>query len=266
MLAAERRMLILDKLQEEKSVVVSELSTIFQVSEETIRRDLEKLEKDGFAVKSYGGATFNEHSNDMPFSIRNKANMSGKQKIAEIIATIVGDGEHIILDPSTTAVAIARALKDKNNLTVITNSLEVLMEQPDNGTWEMISTGGVLREDYLALVGPRALEAIESYNVDKVIISCKGLSMDKGITDTNEMFSLVKQTMLKSGGEKILAADYRKFDVVGFSKICDLADFDTIVTDKKPTEGWLKYFSDKGIKCVYAEEKEEFDGSRDSKD
>lgn len=256
MLAAERRMLILEKLQEDKKVIVSELSAYFEVSEETIRRDLDKLEKEGFAIKSYGGATLNEHTTDMPFSVRNKKNMAGKQKVAQIIETLVADGEHIILDPSTTAVAIVKALKHKESLTIITNSIEVLMEQPEVSSWEIISTGGILREDYLALVGPRAMETIEAYNVDKVIVSCKGLSMEKGVTDANEMFSQVKQTMLRSAREKILAVDCTKFDVIGFSKICNIEDFDIIVTDQKPSEVWLDYFNDKGMKCYYAKEDE----------
>lgn len=254
MLAAERRMLILEKLQENKSVIVSELSTFFEVSEETIRRDLDKLEKEGFAIKSYGGATLNEKTTDMPFSVRNKKNMQGKELVANIIKSLVEDGDHIILDPSTTAVTIVKALKNKENLTIITNSLEVLMEQPEVSSWEIISTGGILREDYLALVGPHAMETIESYNVDKAIVSCKGLSMEKGITDANEMFSQVKRTMLKSAREKILAVDCTKFDVIGFSKICNIEDFDIIVTDQRPSEAWLNYFDDKGMKCYYAKE------------
>ena len=112
MLAAERRNRILEKLQEEKRVVVSELSQEYKVSEETIRRDLEKLEKEGLAIKSYGGATINENTSiDMPFNVRKKKNTTGKQRIAELIAEQVQNDDHIILDASTTAVFIAKALK-----------------------------------------------------------------------------------------------------------------------------------------------------------
>ena len=108
MLAVERRNLILEKLQDEKKVVVSELSILFDVSEETIRRDLDKLDKEGLATKSYGGAVLNESTSlDMPFNIRKKRNLRGKQVIAELVSSLVQEGEHIIVDPSTTAVAIA---------------------------------------------------------------------------------------------------------------------------------------------------------------
>ena len=252
MLAAERRNLILERLQEEKKVVVSELSELYDVSEETIRRDLEKLEKEGFASKTYGGAVLVENNNtDMPFSVRQKRNMQGKKTIANLIQELIQDGDHIIVDPSTTALSIVNALKGKKNLTVVTNSIEVLVELSDVSGWDIISTGGTLKENYLALVGPKALEGIHSFNADKVILSCKGIDMEKGITDANEMFSQVKRAMLSSAKQKILAVDSTKFEAVAFSKICEVTDLDMVVTDVKPSEAWLKYFRDKGITCLY---------------
>lgn len=138
MLALERRNRILEKLQEEKRVVVSELSQLYDVSEETIRRDLEKLEKDGLATKSYGGAVINENINiDMPFNVRKNRNVVGKQKIAEIVASMVQDGEHIFLDASTTAVFVAKAIKSRERMTVITNSIEIIIELSDVSDWNL---------------------------------------------------------------------------------------------------------------------------------
>lgn len=255
MLAVERRNLILEKLQDEKKVVVSELSALFDVSEETIRRDLDKLDKEGLATKSYGGAVLNENTSlDMPFNVRKKRNMQGKQLIAELVSGLVQEGEHIIVDPSTTAVAIAKALKARKRLTVITNSIEVLVELSDVSGWDIISTGGTLRENYLALVGPKATDIISSFHVDRAIISCKGLDMEQGITDSNEMFSQVKQTMLKSAKQRILAADYTKFGNIAFSRICGLSSVDMVVTDVRPSQEWMKYFAEKGIECLYGRE------------
>lgn len=255
MLAAERRNLILEKLQDEKRVVVSELSELFKVSEETIRRDLDKLDKEGLASKSYGGAVLVESNNtDMPFNVRKKKNMQGKRIMAEIISGLIADGDHIIVDPSTTAVSIVKAIRDKKRLTIVTNSIEVLVELADATGWDVISTGGTLRENYLALVGPRALEGINSFNADKVILSCKGIDMEKGITDANEMFSQVKRAMLHSAKQKILAVDSTKFEKIAFSQICEITDVDMVVTDKRPSEAWMEYFKDKGISCLYGEE------------
>ena len=255
MLAAERRNIILEKLQDEKKVVVSELSELFGVSEETIRRDLDKLDKEGLATKTYGGAVLAENNNaDMPFNVRKKKNMQGKKIIADIIAALITDGDHLIMDPSTTAVSIVKALKGKKRLTIVTNSIEVLVELADASGWDVISTGGTLRENYLALVGPKALESINSFNADKVILSCKGIDMEKGITDANEMFSQVKKAMLHSASQRILAADYTKFEKVAFSQICEVADIDMVVTDVRPSDAWMEYFKDKGIDCLYGEE------------
>ena len=132
MLAVERRKRILDKVREEKKVIVSELSKIYDVSEETIRRDLEKLAEEGHIIKSYGGAVINEMGNiDLPFNVRWKANSLGKQRIADLINKEIKDGDHIFLDASTTAVFIAKNIKQKKHLTVITNCIENLLELSD---------------------------------------------------------------------------------------------------------------------------------------
>ncbi len=255
MLAVERRNLILEKLQEEKKVVVSELSTLFGVSEETIRRDLDRLDKEGLASKSYGGAILNENSGfDMPFNVRKKRNMEGKRVIAGLVEGLVQEGEHIILDPSTTAVAIVKALKSRRRLTVITNSIEVLVELSDVSGWDIISTGGTLRESYLALVGSRAVNGIGSFYADKVILSCKGIDRKRGITDSNEMFSEVKQAMMRAAKQRILAVDHTKFGNVSFSRIGELSDVDMVVTDRCPGREWMDYFAERGIECLYAQQ------------
>ena len=212
MLALERRNLILEKLQNEKRVVVSELSQLYGVSEETIRRDLDKLEKEGLAIKSYGGAVINEDvSIDLPFNVRKNQNVVGKQKMAEIVASLVHDGEHLLLDASTTAVFVAKALKEKERLTVITNSMEILLELADVSGWNIISTGGMMKEGYLA----------------------------------------AKKAMLDSGRKKILVVDNTKFDQTAFSVAGKLRDIDIIVTDEKPSDKWLQLFEEVGVECRY---------------
>lgn len=261
MLAIERRKLILEQLHEEKRVVVSELSRRFDVSEETIRRDLEKFEKEDLVTKSYGGAVLKEGvGTEMPFMARKKQNMLGKRVIGEILAEQIQDGDHILLDPSTTALAIVKALrmKGKKDLTIITNSIEVLVECAEDSGWEVISTGGILQADKYALVGPKAIAGIESFYADKAIISCKGFDMEKGLTDVNDMFSQVKQAMLSNAARRILAVDYTKFDKVGFSRICGLNDIDAVVTDVQPSDSWLGYFKDKGMACFYGEEDQRY--------
>lgn len=254
MLAIERRNEILEKLQTERRVVVSELSQLYDVSEETIRRDLEKLVVDGYAIKSYGGAVINENSNiDLPFNVRKNRNVIGKQKMAELIASRVKDGESMILDASSTAVYIAKALKEKNNLTMITNSIEIVMELLDAPGVTVISTGGVSREGSFALVGPQTDRMLKSYHVDKAVISCKGFDLDNGFMDSDELHANNKRTMLKAARERILAADVSKFEKSAFITVGTLSDITTVVTDEQPGEEWLKKFGEYNVECIYPE-------------
>lgn len=254
MLAIERRNEILEKLQTERRVVVSELSQFYDVSEETIRRDLEKLVVDGYAIKSYGGAVINEHSNsDLPFNVRKNRNVVGKQKMAELIASRIKDGENIMLDASSTAVYIAKALKEKNNMIVITNSIEIVMELLDAPGVTVISTGGVSRDGSFALVGPQTDRMIKSYHVDKALISCKGFDMENGFMDSDELHANNKRTMLKSAREKILVADSSKFGVSAFITVGDFDDITAVVTDEQPGEEWLKKFEEFHVECIYPE-------------
>ena len=120
MLAIERKNEILHKLRSEKRVLVSELASHYGVTEETIRRDLDKLEKDGYATKTYGGAIWgNSTKTDLSYTIRNKTNVEAKSVIAALLREFIEDGDHLMLDDSSTSLFAARQLKDKKGLTVI---------------------------------------------------------------------------------------------------------------------------------------------------
>ena len=230
------------------------MSQIYKVSEETIRRDLEKLENDGFAIKSYGGAVINENANvDLPFNIRKKRNVISKQKIAEVISSRIKDGTSIMLDASSTAVYIAKALKERKNLTLITNSIEILIEMFDTPNVNVLSTGGAMREGSFALVGPQTDKMLKSYHVDIAIVSAKGFDLETGMTDTEELHANNKKTMLHAGREKVLAVDSSKFGKTAFTEIGTLEDISMVVTDAKPDEVWLQAFKEYGIECIYPE-------------
>ena len=252
MLAIERRNEILEKLQIEKRVVVSELSQLYKVSEETIRRDLEKLENEGLAIKSYGGAVLNENTSiDLPFNIRKNHNIVGKQKIASIISRIVHDKETLMLDASSTAVFIAKELKEKKSLSVITNSIEIIMELFGTVDWNVISTGGLVKEGSFAMVGPQTDRMLQCYHVDKAIISCKGLNINEGVSDSDDLHAQNKRTMLDSAHEKILVADNSKFGKIAFVQIGNFENINKVVTDIKPSDEWLEFFSKMDIECIY---------------
>ncbi len=251
MLAIERKNKILELLRKDGRVVVNQLSTLFGVTEETIRRDLEKLENEGFARKSYGGAIITENANaDLPYSVRKESNVEGKEHIAKVVCSMIDDGDRIMLDASSTAVYIARQLKNKKNLTLITNSIEILLELSEISGWKILSTGGTLREGSLSLVGYQAEKMISTYHVDKSIISCKGVDMEMGITDSNEMDGHIKNLMLEAANQKILAVDQSKLGKISFTKIEDLSNINQIVTDREPNDQWMKIFEAAQIQVI----------------
>lgn len=253
MLAIERRNTILKKLAAEGKVLVADLAKEFDVTEETIRRDLEKLDNDGLAKKTYGGAVKLDNFNiDLPFHVRKQANVESKEYIASLIANMINDGDYIMLDASTTALFVIKKILNKKNITLITNSIEILIELCNKHEWNILSTGGALKEGGLSLVGYQAEKMISGFHVDLAICSCKGIDDKNGITDSNERDTEIKKAFFKSANKKILAVDSSKFDKASFVKVCSLADVDTIVTDTKPSELWLDRLKQNDVEVIYS--------------
>lgn len=252
MLAIERRNAILAKLNAHGKVIVTDLSREFEVTEETIRRDLEKLDNEGLAKKTYGGAVINQNLNiDLPFNVRKRANVEFKQKIAEKIAEMIHDGDYIMLDASSTAILVTKYILDRKNITLITNSVEVMLELADKSDWNILSTGGSLKKGALSLVGASAERMIRGFHVDLAVCSSKGIDMNMGVTDSNEKDSEIKRAIFGAANRKILAVDSTKFDQISFVHVCDIGDIDTIVTDSQPSERWIEHFKEKDVELVY---------------
>ena len=252
MLAIERRREILERMRIDGKVIVSELARDFDVTEETIRRDLDRLDKEGLVSKTYGGAVAKQNPTlDLPYNVREGVNVRQKQVIAEKIVPLIRDGERILLDSSSTALYVVRKLKEKKNLTIITNSVKILIELADRSDWTVLSTGGVLKQNALSLGGSSAEKMIHSYHVDTAICSCKGLDMQLGVMDSNEQDCLIKQAMLESAERRILALDAEKFDKKSFVKVCGLTGVDLIVTDQAPTAAWRRFCAEQDIDLLY---------------
>ena len=252
MLAIERRNAILAKLNTQGKVIVTDLSREFDVTEETIRRDLEKLDNEGLAKKTYGGAVINQNLNiDLPFNVRKRTNVELKQKIAEKIAEMIHDGDYIMLDASSTAIYVAKSILDRKNITLITNSVEIMLELADKSDWNILSTGGSLKKGALSLVGASAERMIRGFHVDLAICSSKGIDLNVGVTDSNEKDSEIKRAIFGAANRKILAVDSTKFDKISFVHVCDMADIDVLVTDSQPSERWIEHFKDKDVELVY---------------
>lgn len=241
MLLAERRQVILDRLRAASRVVVGELSAEFGVSEETIRRDLEWLEQEGIAMRTYGGAVL-KHSGQAPppYATRKNTNVEGKVAIARLLSGMLQNGDALMVDESSTALFAVRAVRHLKELTVITNSLNILQEASGQDSWRIISTGGRLRPDIMALVGPQALRTIASYHVRYAVLSARGVNTQLGVADSSDDVVQVKRAMMAAADQTVLLADHRKFDRPGFVSLGGLEEIDLLITDREPSQEWKK--------------------------
>lgn len=257
MLAAERRNEILSLLKEDGRVIVADLSKKYDVTEETIRRDLEKLENDGFAERTYGGAVVKGSEKDeIPFLVRKRENVDAKMRIAMKLSETIHDGDRIMLDASTTALFVAKQIKEKKNITVITNSIEILLELSDVQGWKVLSTGGSLKGRALSLLGYQAERMVDAFFVDKAIISCKGVDLQKGFTDSNELDAGIKKQMLSSATKRIMAVDNAKFNHLSFTQVVDFSGIDVLATDKKLSPEWEARLRQSDVEIIYTDENE----------
>ena len=251
MLGLERRQKIMEKIRLDRKVYVSELAKSFKVTEETIRRDLEKLESQDLLRRSYGGAVIAESTSDeLSYTRRSTINSESKLAIAEKAANLIHDGDTIMMDSSTTCQALLQRLKGQRDITVITNSIRLMSDFTNSG-FKMICTGGTMRESSCALTGSIACQTLSKYYVDFAFISCKSIDLKKGIMESNESESRVKSVMMQQARKTILLVDHSKFDKTAFVKCDDFEHIDTVVTDDAPSKEWHEYFSEHHISLIF---------------
>lgn len=184
MLVAERWQRIVQLVNERGSIRVTELSELCQVTEETIRRDLDRLESEGKLMRSHGGAvSVKEAQSEVPFLERETAHADFKNSIAKEAISHIREGDRIILDASTTAWYMAKLIPDMQ-LTILTNSMKVALEVSGKEKIQVISTGGLLSPKSLSYVGPLAERSLDMYHVHKLFLSCKGVHIQRGISES----------------------------------------------------------------------------------
>jgi len=251
-LVGERRLKIIDLLEEKGNVVVSELSNLLSVTEETIRRDLEGLENEGLLKRTYGGAIpTNKISLELSFKAREIEHKEEKKVIGKVAAGLIEDGDALMFDASTTALEVAKQIGIKKRLTVITNALAVVLQLIDKPEITLISTGGVFHSRSLSYVGPLAEKGIRNYHVDKVFLGVKGISID-GVTDSYEAEAQLKKAMIESARETILVVDSSKFNKIALVNIAPLKAISKVITDSGISSQDKKLLIDQGIKVIVA--------------
>lgn len=251
MLVAERHQKIIELVNERKSIRVSELSQIFSITEETIRRDLEKLEKQKRLIRSHGGAVSVNTSSvsEVSYLEREITNVKEKKQIALEAVKQVIEGDKIILDASTTAWYMAKELPDVN-ITVLTNSIKVATELSTKKEITVISTGGILRPKSLSNVGPLAESSLESYHVNKAFISCKGFHLEHGLSEASEQQARIKELMVNSADTVYIMVDHSKFGAQAFTKFSDLDSINYVITDSQVDLQTVQQLTDKSLQII----------------
>ncbi|TCW31608.1 DeoR family transcriptional regulator [Thermohydrogenium kirishiense] len=232
MLAATRRGKIKEILMKKKSVKVSELCEMFQVSDETIRRDLEELEKEGLIERNYGGGVLKKNVIVPPLLFRMEENIEEKEKIANKALDEIKEGMSIFLDAGSTTYQVARAINFKciKNITVITNGLNIAAELASNTDISLLVTGGNLKNVNYSLVGPDTVEYVRRYNVDTAFLATAGVSAEKGFTTSDIFEAEVKRSMLSSAKTAIVVVDSSKFGKDAMVSFCSIKDVDKVIT------------------------------------
>lgn len=234
MLAKQRQAVILEEVRRSGGVRVSDLTELLQVSDMTIRRDLDVLAESGLVEKVHGGATaFGERSTFEPgFEAKSFRERPEKEAIAELAATLVRPGSAIGLNAGTTTWALARRLGEVPNLTVVTNSIQVagVFHQHDRGDQTVVLTGG-LRTPSDALVGPVAIGSIRSLNLDVVFMGVHGMDPRRGFSTPNLMEAEANRALAEAARRVVVVADHTKWGVIGLCSILALDQAEVLVTD-----------------------------------
>lgn len=252
MLAHERQETILEILNKNRAVKVSKLTKLFDVSIETVRRDLELLEKKGQLKRVYGGAVLETVNGSELTGIDRKTKYIDEKKELALFATrYVKEGQSIALDVSTTNLEFARALKKViKRLTVITNSLEIAAELSEMDKYTVILTGGVMRNEELCIVGDLAEEFITKFHIDTAFMSMSGISLNCGFTDYGMGEVEVKKKMMEVAQQNVVLIDSSKFDVISLLKVCSLDKVDMVITDSKLNINVLEKYNSNGLIIV----------------
>lgn len=254
MLAEQRRKKIFELIQEEGYARVSELSKHFDVSEPTIRQDLEKLEKEGLVARKHGGAFLKSSTtNVQTMSLEHMENLDKKVIIAKKAVEYVHHGETIILDAGSTTTEMVDGLSAKQNLKVMTNALNIVMRLGAVPGCTVFCSGGQFKPPTLSLSGEKAAEFFQDIYASKLFLATGGISFEAGLTYPGFNDLYVKKAMIKASKEVFLLADSSKIGRISFASLGGLDLIDYFITDSSIKDEDRVRFEELGVKVIIAE-------------
>ncbi|WP_431801550.1 DeoR/GlpR family DNA-binding transcription regulator [Halobacillus andaensis] len=240
---------LLQYVEKRQTASLDDLVKEFNVSKNTIRRDVQELVDQGRLKKVYGGVSANK-SSTVPYHDRKVQNQEGKIKIAEMAASYVEDGDIIFLDSGTTTVEMLEFIKDKN-LIIVTNNLDFTLEATPYSNLRIYSTGGMYERTTKSYAGLESAESVKNYNFSKAFMASTGISLTNGVTNSSPQETQIKSTVVDRSKEVFLLVDQSKFDHYSLTTYCDIEDIDYLVTDE-PTEDKYNQFAEKNnVKLIY---------------
>ncbi|WP_322903509.1 DeoR/GlpR family DNA-binding transcription regulator [Paenibacillus campi] len=249
----ERKHKMVEYLQQNHRASVQELGEVFHVSESTVRRDLKELEDGRLLKRTHGGAISLQSVDFEPNMVEKEDSYrEEKENIARRAAELVIQGDTILLDSGTTTLPLARALRSRSGIRVITNSVIVLGELKDCRNIELSIIGGLLRPDTQAFVGPMAERTLDMIRVDKAFIATNGLDIKEGITTPNLIEAAIKRKMIDISKQVILLADHSKIGGIAYAKFADLTDIDYCITDGGASVSMIQQFRKQGLDMIIA--------------
>ncbi len=234
MLQAERRNYIIEVLNRDGRVVIEDLAKVLNVSEMTIRRDLQVLQQHKLITRTHGGAVSHDLlAEETPYSKKAEQNMEEKRKIGMYASSLVEEGDVIILDAGTTSMEIAKGIVGIKNLKVVTNDLMIAAFLSKYEGIGVYCSGGIVQRDTVACLGDHAIELFKSINADIAFVGASSVDIEKGVTTPTAEKAQLKKQLTKSAKKTILVADSLKFGKVAFVNICPLTRFDLIITGNR---------------------------------
>jgi len=253
MIVVQRRHKIKEKLFQQRSVKVSELVKEFNVSEETIRRDLNQLEREGLIQKNYGGAILIEDIESVaipPVQQRKTQAFEEKDAIGRRAAELLKGGEIVILDAGSTTWCMARHLKSTPGLTVVTNGINVAEECSHNEEASIFLLGGKLIKKSMSVVGPQAEAELRKYNAHYVFLGTSGVSLRKGFTSSDIYEAEMKRAMIGAGQKAVILADHTKFQRQALISFSGFRDVDIVITSDLVDPAILEELEGQGVEVV----------------
>jgi DeoR family transcriptional regulator of aga operon/DeoR family fructose operon transcriptional repressor len=249
----ERREEIITIIQEKGKVKVSELSEKYGISEVSIRKDLELLEAEGHLSRVHGGAVgLNKLYVNMDLNERYKTNAISKKKLAELASRFIEDNDTIMMNAGTTLTYVLRAIRNKKNITIVTNSVQNATEAALYSDFRVILLGGELDSKYQFTYGDDAIAQLENYHANKCILSVDGISASAGLTLYYSNEASLAKKMLESSGTVIITADSSKVGKNVFAKITDAKKTDILITTCTENKAELDLLRKLGVKIYEA--------------